>query len=220
MPNWCENKLTVLGSPERVDAFVNAARGPGPHFKPSDFELNQWRRRCELAAERSEPIPPDPRVPSTEADALSFHALVPLPESAIGELYDPAGYNAELAMWGIKWGAVKPSLDRHEPGRADYSYKTAWGPGHKFLYSLAAKWPDITIVVSYGEEYPTRGRLVYQSDGPVTADDERADGVKCPIKDDGTDETEEASHDWWKAWEREKLATHDAFVEEVRRRTV
>lgn len=187
MPNHCKNKLTVIGS--EVEAFVDAANGPVQHY---------W---------------PDEVAPTS---VFSFHKLIPLPASVIGGKYDPDGYRAELATWGVKWGGYEEKLLSCEPGVARYAFTTAWAPPEKFLLKLSEKWLSFTFALSYAEEYPSRGRMIVRAGVIEHINDPQP---KFPRHNDGCDEdgSEDGSVACTKcaalqAWEEELYRSHDDWV--------
>src|SRR5882672_7601687 len=105
MPNWANNHLTVLGSPERVSEFVMQANGATQTYQPSAYDLHFWKHERDAALKEGTDPPPDPYDRIPEQSVLSFHRLRPIPDDVMAQEYDPAGYEAEQALWGVKWGA-------------------------------------------------------------------------------------------------------------------
>jgi hypothetical protein len=177
MPNWCDNKLTIKGPRNRVLDFIIQARG----------EL----QRC----------PTDVAKPKI-AD-FSFHQLCPIPDEIMALPYDPHGYEAEHAQWGIKWGAGDSILVSYKklPGVdlaiASYVYRTPWAPGDIFLGKMAANWKDLSFALSYREEYPTRGRRLFNG------------GVLVESIDDGPPEKFSMS------WKNLYYRAHNKWTKEV-----
>ena len=191
MPNWCNSKLTVIGAPDRVDAFVKKANGPHQHYKPHRLD------------------PPDKK---TRSSPLSFHQLVPIPDEVMAKDYDPHGYDAEHTLWGVKWGSSNDRLVSQAPGRADYQYDTPWGPAGTFFDALSeGEWSDLTFIVSWKEEYPSRGRFAVRDGDAFVNVDERPDEIEPPKELD-----ENAQSEWWDSWASYYYDRHDAFVNETR----
>ena len=103
---------------------------------------------------------------------FSFHQLVPIPDEIMEQQYDPAGYDAEVRLWGCKWGASETKLAQRKPGRADYMFDTPWSPPETFLETLSKQMPSLTFALSYGEENPTRGRFVFKKGKRSNATDD------------------------------------------------
>jgi len=76
MPNWCNNKLVVIGPDGDVDRFKKTATGNSP-----------WHTQEE------------------KKNVLNFHSLMPIPPEIVSAGYGEAGYEWELKNWGCKWGA-------------------------------------------------------------------------------------------------------------------
>ena len=71
MPNWCTNKLTIIGPGADVQAFKIKAVGKSPWDEPGD-----------------------------NPNALNFHSLIPVPDDILAADYGDAGYNWEITHWG------------------------------------------------------------------------------------------------------------------------
>lgn len=211
MPNWCENRLTVLGPKEDVAAFVDKAHGPVHQFAVSERE-REWAKR-----EGRDPDVP-PRV-----ETFSFHRLVPIPAEGLALVYHdpeteragaPQGHQYEHDLWGIKWGCHDSVLVEHVDGRATYTFTTPWGPGNKFFETLSKNWPTLAFAVSFGEEYPSRGRFVIHRGAHRATTFEH----DCPLKfpeGDVSDAEEEAFRVTSNTWRDEYVRTHDKWVRDL-----
>lgn len=126
MPNWCSNVLTVAGSPARVAAFVEAAHGTPVCWEPND-----------------------PQKPT----ALSFHALVPVPDAIVTQGFDGAGYDWCRKYWGTKWQpTVYQAPTSDEIGHlVEYSFDTAWTPPQALFDTVAVAWPALQFTLRYAE---------------------------------------------------------------------
>jgi hypothetical protein len=71
MPNWCSDKLTIIGPGTDVQAFKTKAVGDSPWEEPEE-----------------------------EPDVLNFHSLVPVPAEILKAGYCDAGLDWERANWG------------------------------------------------------------------------------------------------------------------------
>lgn len=190
MPNWTNNKLTVLGDPKRVAAFVAKAHGEHQHYKLSSFD-------------------PDDEGP--KPSPLSFHQLLPIPDEIMAKEYDPHGFEAEQRLWGCKWGASDDRLVSHGPGRAEYAFDTPWRPARVLFETISAgEWSDLTFIVSWREEYPSRGRFALRGGKMLARVDDSPDKVKPP-KGLG----DEARSEWWGVWVSHYYDRHEAFVSEI-----
>jgi hypothetical protein len=122
MPNWCSNKLTIIGPGVNVQAFKTKAVGNSP-----------WEETGE------------------NPDVLNFHSLVPVPENILAAGYDDAGYHWQQENWGCKWGAANSVIVEEWDGHVEYSFDSAWSPPLKFLKNVAKQWPNLTFVLVYEE---------------------------------------------------------------------
>jgi hypothetical protein len=218
--------LTVFGAPEKVAEFMKKARGPHQHFKQSEFDKREeeWRRKhCQ---EQGIPFESDEEREKKEY-AFSFHALVPIPASIMALDYDPHGYAAERQLWGIKWGGSTETVKHYDQGSVTYEYQTPWAPGVKFFETMTQKFPDLMFAVSFSEEFPTRGRFLFQNGksdhsqeiahNPQFPDSTPADYKELPeYSEDMSSEEEEKVHAAHKAWQSKYYDEHDAWVKTLR----
>jgi hypothetical protein len=205
MPNHCKNRMTVLGDTLDVDAFVKRANAPGPKYAPHRWDVADAIRRG--VDPYSAPKP----------QTLSFHAFIPIPEEVQRLGYSDAGYEAERQLWGVKWGAYDDALVSHEPGCAVYVFTTAWAPPERFLETVSRELRGLTFMLSFDEEYPSRGRFVVcggivnvlaldSGGGPHK-------GVECDSADDVSSCSFCAAAD---VWRETYVTTHDAWANEER----
>jgi len=214
MPNWCNNRLTIVGSPADTERLETAAHGFRQQYKPNEWDLERQKKALEAGH-------PDPLAP--RHSAFCFHALVPLSSHLTSLPYDPHGYEAEHETWGVKWGDCGARLVAKEPGRLVYAFDTAWAPPKLFLEKLSARWPEVRFALSYGEEYPSRGRLLVH--GGLThleVGDRGSDGPDYPTHPDECDDIESEEHECTHCaraavWQRAMLDTHDEWAEAVTR---
>ncbi len=122
MPNWCNNKLVVLGPDEDVERFKKTAIGNSP-----------WHTKEE------------------KKSVLNFHSLVPVPPEIVSAGYGEAGYEWERQNWGCKWGACHTRLVDGRKGHLEYSFETPWCPPIPFLEKLGREWPMLTFLLDYEE---------------------------------------------------------------------
>ena len=179
MPNWCQNVLHIDGPSDKVDAFVEAARGRGQVYK-NYFALSggekQWpvHDDIRLRALYEEPID------SGDEEILCFHSLSPIPESVLRLPYDQgraaeltkvlglsddtSGHTWECDNWGTKWGATEVHMDRTCKESVRYDFDTAWGPALGFLETVAKNWPDLRFDMTYEEQgMGFGGGIIYEN---------------------------------------------------------
>ncbi len=129
MPNWCTNKLTVMGSYEDVRAFRDKAKGQSP-----------WQRQREMEQEEEKP------------NLLSFHNFVPVPQDILAAGYNMAGHLWEVANWGCKWGAYQTRIIEEWDGLVVYAFDTAWSPPIEFMEKVAKQFSTLTMLLDYEEQ--------------------------------------------------------------------
>lgn len=192
VPNHVDHRLTIVGPDADVRAFVDRAHAPPP--KNGD-----------------EPGSPNYFDGPPSALHLSFHAIVPLPPEYSTREYSPAGYDMEIATWGVKWGAYDQKPPIVTEGQAVYAFSCAWGLPTPFLAAASAAWPGLAFLVSYGGEGPVRGRVVFFRGKPLVAYGEPAH-APYPEWSDREGFEEDAYFDAYRAAQRHYLDTHDAWV--------
>ncbi len=148
MPNHCTNQITLVGEPALVASAVEFLRGRDPDYVKTEKEKLFYVK--------------DPE--DEKAGPFCFHKVIHVPDEVIEAGFNMAGYDWQCDKWGTKWGAYDFDYDRlgeYEPGKSrhiDYKFDTAWAPPIPVLNALAARFPELRIYFSYGEEFPTRGR--------------------------------------------------------------
>lgn len=157
MPNWCSCELRVDGPEAEVGRFTAAARGAGPKYEPEE-----------------------PGEPSE----FCFHSLHPVPDEVVAKGYEPAGYEWEVANWGVKWGAHKPAVVGRSEGGVSYHFQTAWGPPTEFLDKVAADWPALAFTLEFEESSTTRGTACWQN-GVLASHHEEEVEYEDEAKDQG-----------------------------------
>ena len=181
MPNWCCNSVSISGPKEDVARFVAAAKGPSQAYV-GPFNHN-WRDKEEFDWGGFTPLMmevlynnPDTFKGGKE-EALSFHALCPVPKEVLLAPYDPnslekakkeypewfsrfpdlvAGYDWEHKNWGCKWGANETyvSDEYREDGEIAticYSFDTAWAPPANLFDKVACDWPTLNFDLDFSE---------------------------------------------------------------------
>lgn len=208
MPNWCANRVTVIGVESEVSRFVEVARGCPPQWKRTEWDLRaEQAERAETEARGEEYVPYYAR-----EQELSFHSLVHLGDTTEID-YTHGGYDLESARWGVKWGASavrrSPIVSRPELDLATvlYAFETPWSPAAPFWVAVSGAWHALRFIQSWSAEGPYGGRHAY-SKGVATS----FDGVPGPYNFDLKDgaDYEAARRAVVRKWE----AAHDAWVEE------
>ena len=113
MPNWCFNRLRVVGPAEDARRFHKQGEGFSPWFAPE---------------------------PGSAPDALNFHSLVPIPTDVLAAGYDTAGHAWECQHWGCQWGACHLTVVDEWEGGALYEFDTAWSPPLPWVEQVSRSW--------------------------------------------------------------------------------
>ncbi|HWC48506.1 MAG TPA: hypothetical protein VG448_06470 [Solirubrobacterales bacterium] len=134
MPDWCFNNLRLRGADAQLEELREAVAGPG--------------------------------------GALDFERVNPTPTELAGHTPDP-GTVARAAMCGAAeakdpyawraahWGCIRPAeresvyLEDTEPGVLAYRLSTPWSAPDGIAATLAARFPALTIELSFLQ--PARG---------------------------------------------------------------
>jgi hypothetical protein len=151
MPNWCDNRLTVFGDDNIVKDFMFKARGSVQDYKATEFELRFFNEKQVECGKR------------IHVEDFSFHQLCPIPDQIMEQEYDPAGYDCEKRLWGVKWGGSDSKLISYKDGSVNYEFQTPWGPAEKFFIHVVKNWKDLKFALSWREECPTRGKLLFKN---------------------------------------------------------
>lgn len=204
MPNWSKNKLSVTGPKDEVDAFVKKAEGPIQDYKTSEMEKKFFGYKDET-----------PRI-----SVLSFHQLVPIPDEVMARGYDEpkyrptkeTGFDWEVKLWGVKWGASEVELERVSDGHALYSFNTAWAPPCKLLETVSKQFPKLFFYLSFSEEMPTRGRFIYRN-GKKIEEIIGSNDFDDEYPEEGTDEQKDVWNSAYTEWADYYIDTHLEWVE-------
>ena len=154
MPNWCDNRLMVVGPTEVVNEFVNGAK---KKVGDSEEELNVIHNYL--------PFPPalEGRVIETD-NGISFGT------------FTDRGYNWCLANWGCKWGDSGTRIITHnlsgdgETTSTTIYMNTPWGPPDQGICSISAMFPELTFTLAFHEEGMSFSGVVQYSGGDKLVD--------------------------------------------------
>lgn len=157
MPNWCHNKLTVVGDPELVAAFVENVKGADEDDAPEQ----------PLSFEKIDPTPVELLDTNRAGGAL------------------PGWYRWRLVHWGTKWDAsfgaplvalgsgVVPETRTPivEPGKAFYAFETAWAPPLHVIETASRQHPGLRLTLVWGEPgSDIAGRHVFEDGEEIEAE--------------------------------------------------
>jgi hypothetical protein len=152
MPNWCSNRVTVIGPRADVEQFIADAKGPDRMYWQGDGQGPA------VASEFSLPalVPPPPELLAT----LPYQAEHDTPEGILaligrGPIRD--GYTWQVRQWGTKWNVEVncpieiESLD-NDRMQVIYDLSTAWSPISPAVRTIAQQRPTLTVQHEYIEE--------------------------------------------------------------------
>ena len=130
MPNWCDNTMTVAGTAEEIEVFVE--------LMISDSKTGD----------------------GTDLSVLDFEAVSPMPRvlrgrKSTGDDGFITWYDWALEEWGTKWNAVRAELDyagQKNKGVAVYRFQTAWGPPITWQQKIIEYFPWLEFEFDWQEE--------------------------------------------------------------------
>jgi hypothetical protein len=126
MPNWCLNRIYVLGSSDDIDDLIAQVGSP---VAAVDFEC--------IA-----PTPDDlDREPSPEERAAKLDPSL------------PAWCHWRAKYWGTTGNAVGSVVVREGPSMCVVSFHTAWVPPLPIVRRLANTYPNLTFELTYHEAW-------------------------------------------------------------------
>lgn len=140
MTDWCHIRVSVVGKPENVKAFVKRAEGKDLLWKDGK----------------------GPAFLGHVTVPLSFHALAPLRPNTLDGPYDPVGIGEEKRQWGCKWSAFETEFEMVNKGHALYEFETANGVPANLFKTCSGRF-DVKIYVSHWSDIidGQRGRDIY-----------------------------------------------------------
>lgn len=203
MPNWVDQKLTIVGTKVDVEAFVVTARGASP--------VTGDEEGCNNISKLS-------------LNELSFHLIAPLTDDFSRRPYgdrDSYGINAQRDGWSVKWGACECSEAEitHDGLRATYSFQCAWSPPVKALQRASLRYRSLLLILSWGGEGPCRGRHCFKAGKVVHRFEDVYAGSMGVEYDEATEKYGEDSDESYAAHQKIESAyidVHEKFVESVR----
>jgi len=124
MPNWCSNNLYVSGDLTRFNEWMQ-----------DEFLLNKIVPMPD-ELKKSEPF--NENSPNRNELKQKYGA------------YD--WYDWRVQKWGTKWDVSEPRIETHGSTSILISFETAWSPPQMAIQSLAEKFPELKLKLSYLEE--------------------------------------------------------------------
>lgn len=166
MPNHCNNRLTVTGSPEDLEKFVDFAC-------PDDVEEVE-RTDKPLDYNKLCPMPDNPFTQLEEGEKcylndvvrLRMGQMTPLEEyESLKDSEDPedkrkaehllheAWYNWRVNEWRTKWNCYDGRVDLSgiKNGVVVYDFDSAWSPPTGVIRAAALKFNTLSFTLEYAE---------------------------------------------------------------------
>ena len=129
MPNYCQNRLRVIGNKEVIAQFKNKAIGPE---KGRDLSLNNF---VPMPKElENTPMPQDTKKAISKKLIKKF---------GVDNWYDWC-----LKNWGTKWD-IDADLVSEDDDMLEYIFDSAWSPPVKWLEKVAKLYPDLKFNLRY-----------------------------------------------------------------------
>jgi hypothetical protein len=134
VPNWCDNRLKVIGPASAVDEFIAGASRVVDGS--SDEELCILRNYI--------PFPP----------ALEGREIVS--ESGTFKAFSDRGYDWCLNNWGCKWGdsgtRIIEEVMSDEIRTIIIYMNTPWGPPDQGILQISKIFPELTFILAFHED--------------------------------------------------------------------
>jgi hypothetical protein len=160
MPNWCSNNVIITGAGDTVERVKAAIRDTTSDDSDTQvFALSRFLPCPQELLDAGSGFRDGAEYPSVE-DKARFKATYGAPD----------WYDWCINNWGTKWDASSASVVEDTPGRYSVFFDTAWGPALPALDTLAAQFPEVTIVCSYDEPGCDFAGEVHWEDGARTVD--------------------------------------------------
>jgi len=130
MPNWCDNELTMEGTPEDVEKV---------------FEFMKTAE-CEFDFNQAIPYPQKYKEMDDERERLGYKEFHEKYGENASDGYNAGGYDWCIENWGTKWNACEPHRERDV-----MQFETAWSPPSPIVIALAKKFQSVSFYLEYFE---------------------------------------------------------------------
>jgi hypothetical protein len=173
MPNWCENRLTVTGSPDDLDGFLSTVLTYDEEGQQNlDFETilpcptgleyhypQTAVQRLALSMYRRKHHPGSLSMEDVMAVVLDRDNIINEDdvEQIVGDAIArhkqfgaSSGYDWRIKFWGSKWNAAYTSVNRTDD-QVLISFDTAWSPPIPIVRTMAKMLPALVFDHMYLE---------------------------------------------------------------------
>lgn len=146
MPNWCENRVTIMTETAEEMAALRQAVTEGDNV----FSLNAILPRPEILNRVIAPMRRD------EDGRILLEGGIAATDEEAAEIEAAGGndwYAWSVDNWGTKWNtsADQVSIDDIEDNQVVYHFDTAWCPPERAIEELRRRFPDADINAFYDE---------------------------------------------------------------------
>ena len=146
MPNWCDNRITIMtDTPEEMLTIRE-------FLKEDDnvFSLNAIVPRPEILNRVMAPLRRD------EDGRILLDQGVPATDEETTEIEAAGGtdwYTWSVTNWGTKWDTAAQDIDLDEidENQVVYRFATAWSPPQTAIFALRDHFPDAHIEAFFDE---------------------------------------------------------------------
>ncbi|MDA2919714.1 hypothetical protein MYX76_09530 [Desulfobacterota bacterium AH_259_B03_O07] len=159
MPNWCYNKLRVLGDEKDVQDFVKKAKGKDTelslnNFVPMPKELENTRSPAWIVKEKE--YEQAVKKEKKESKKSGFALALPITKKMSKEFFKKFGadnwYDWNTKNWGTKWNARGAKLIDEWGDGAEYTFDTAWSSPLAWLEKVSLLYPNTDFLLKYEGE--------------------------------------------------------------------
>lgn len=182
MPNWVFNAITIDGSKEHIDEFLEFAKKPSPFTANSeDYEFN-------------------------------FHSFITPPADKVEEYRERSGFVAgkivgdgefnwyqwNNANWDTKWNACEVNIDRYSDTSVCVRFDTAWSAPMPIFMAIGEQFAHLDFDIEYEEEQGwggtirfANGQVIFESEWDIPNSHEEYDsrGRDCICSYDDDEES-------------------------------
>ena len=173
MPNHVTNRVIVTGPEKEVARFKEACivtnmSEPGAFltddeklaFVPQPYDCFDFEAIIPMPAMLHRVISPTRQGENGRtmlmADANEFFGrsieATEDEQKILDSLDSPDWYAWSCSHWGTKWNAYGYALESYEPGKLEFTFRTAWSPPEPVFRKLVEKFPELMIHVSSFDE--------------------------------------------------------------------
>lgn len=148
MPNWCHNRVDILGDVDeikRFKEFVDSVKEPFSFQSIVPIPEELYKVQSPVSIRTQDEI--DEFIKEHSVDYLETVSL-PITSEMYNKYLKKYGYSNWYDFanekWGTKWDAQEVVLDEYF-NSLHYTFDTAWGPPNQIYLKLVAEFPKLNI---------------------------------------------------------------------------